>query len=278
MVPLGEERPVRKKALMRRIISWRRTLITAISCLALIADAASGVVLTVDSAQSTVDAQLVVSIVSDTETLVFSGTMTTDAVLVSDPTFGVVVDSVQVTSADLGLSDGAWFLSFLTLVNVNVNSTGLRATASSGPIVGTPIATNTSQFELLGSVMTFNEGTVVATGSALGSPVNVNDDLSVVPLVFPFENSTIATAIVTDLGDGLYDINVSIPVEASVIVLQDPQVTTLNLSNGMLVLNGTMAETANPVPMLGHWRTLGLIMLLLAVGFAAVRRQQIQHS
>ena len=263
---------------MRKIIAQRRTLITAIACIALIADAASGVVLTVDSAQSTVDAQLVVSIVSDTETLVFSGTMISDAVLVTDPTFGVVVDSVQVTSADLGLSDGAWFLSFLTLVNVNVNSTGLRATASSGLIAGTPVATNTSELELQGSVMTFNQGTVVATGTALGSPVDVNDDLSVVPLEFPFENSTIATAVVTDLGDGLYDINVSIPVEASVIVLQDPQVTTLNLSNGTLVLSGTMAETANPVPMLGDWRTLGLIMLLLAVGIAAVRRYHLQYT
>ena len=144
--------------------------------------------------------------------------------------------------------------------------------------MGTPVATNTSEFELQGSVMTFNQGTVVATGTALGSPVDVNDDLSVVPLEFPFENSTIATVVATDLGDGLYDINVSIPVEASVIVLQDPQVTTLNLSNGMLVLSGTMAETANPVPMFGDWRTLVLITLLLAVGFAAVRRHNRQYT
>ena len=194
-------------------ITTRRTraLITAISCVTLATDAASGVVLTVDPTQSTVDAQLVVSIVGDTENLEFSGTMLGDIMLATDPTFGVVIDSVQVTSADLGLSDGAWLLSFLTLVNVSVNSTGLLATASSGVMRPTPVAMNTSEFDLQGSLLTFNQGTVVATRSALGDPVDVNDDLSVTPLEFPFENSTIATAVVTELGGGLYDIDVTIP-------------------------------------------------------------------
>ena len=102
-------------------------------------------------------------IASDTKTLQFSGTMVSDAMLVTDPTFGVVVDSIQVTSADLGHSDGAWSLFFFLLVDVAVDSMDLRATASSGVILRTPVATNTSEFELQGSVLTFNQGVVIAT-------------------------------------------------------------------------------------------------------------------
>lgn len=251
-----------------------RARIAAIACVTLVANAASAVVLTVDPAQSTVDAELAVSIASDTETLQFSGTMVSDAMLVTDPTFGVVVDTIQVTSADLGLSDGAWSLFFFLLVDVAVDSMDLRATASSGVILGTPVATNTSEFELQGAVLTFNQGVVIATGSALGSPVDVNNDLSVTPLEFPFENSTIATVVVTEAGGNLYDINVTIPVEASVIALEDPQVVTLNLSNGQIVLNGTLVEAENPVPMLGRWRTLGLLLLLLVVGSVVVQRRR----
>ena len=255
-----------------------RELITAIACVTLVANAATAVVLTVDPAQSTVDAQLAVSIASDTETLEFSGTMVSDAMLVTDPTFGVVVDSIQVTSADLGLSDGAWSLFFFLLVDVAVDSMDLRATASSSVILGTPVATNTSEFELQGSVLTFNQGVVIASGSALGSPVEVNNDLSVTPLEFPFESSTIATVVVTEAGGDVYDINVTIPVEASVIALEDPQVVTLNLSNGQIVLNGTLVEAENPVPMLGRWRTLGLMLLLLVAGSVVIHRRRRQEA
>jgi hypothetical protein len=255
-----------------------RALISAISCATLAANAASGVVLTVDPAQSTVDAELTVSIVSDTDTLQFSGTMISDSMLVTDPTFGVVVDNIQVTSADLGLSDGAWSLYFFLFVDVLVDSMDLRATASSDVILGTPVAMNTSEFELQGSVLTFNQGVVVATGSALGSSIDVNNDLSVTPLEFPFEDSTIATVVVTEAGGDVYDIDVTIPVEASVIALEDPEVVTLNLSNGQIVLTGTVIETENPVPTLGEWRTLGLMLLLVAVGSAILHRRRSQHA
>ena len=250
---------------------YGRILFAIVAFLVLAADARSEVVLTVDPAQSTVDAQLVVSVVSDTENLQFSGTMNSNILLAMDPTYGLVADTVEVTSADLGLSDGAWLLSFLFFVNVSVDTTGLRATASSSAILGTPVAMNTSEFELQGSLLSFNEGSVVAVGDALGSPVNIDDDLSVAPLVFPFEESTIATVVVTDLGDGTYNVEIAIPVEASVIALEDPEVVTLNLSNGQMVLNGTLVEMETPLPIMDEWRFLGLIPLFLLAGFAVLR-------
>ena len=62
------------------------------------------------------------------------------------------------------------------------------------------------------------------------------------------------------------------------IVLETPQVTTLNLSNGLIVLSGTLVEMENSVPMLGEWRTLGLMLLLMAVGAEILYRHHKQHA
>ena len=47
---------------------------------------------------------------SDSETIVFDGTMISDAKLGIDETYGLVVRSMRLTSADLGMSDAAWNL------------------------------------------------------------------------------------------------------------------------------------------------------------------------
>jgi len=237
---------------------------------------AGAVELTVDPAQSLISALMGVfpfcSPICPTESLVFSGTVTADILVDADPTHGLVISSMQIHSADIGLSDGLWYIP-ASYVIITGTSNGVRATLETPLIAGTPVALQTSELDLQGSLMMFNQGTIVGEGPP-PLPTILTQDLTVDPLVHTFQPGDVATATSTQAGPGVYDIEIEIPVSMMFDLWPNPEPAGfLELDGGSIVLAGTVSVP--PIPPLvpvGAPASIAVAVLIIASAASALKR------
>jgi hypothetical protein len=240
---------------------------------------AGAVELTVDPAQSSISALMGIfpfcSPICPTESLVFSGTVTADILVDADPTHGLVISSMQIHSGDIGLSDGLWYIPVSYVIIIGT-STGVLATLETPLIAGTPVALQTSELDLQGSLMTFNQGTVAAEGPATPIPVIITQDLTIDPLVHTFQSGGVATATSIQAGPGVYDIEIEIPVSMMFDLWPNPEPAGfLELDGGSIVLTGTVSVP--PIPPLvpvGAPASLAVAVLIIASAASALRKDR----
>lgn len=143
------------------------------------------------------------------------------------------------------VSDFSVLLSNVGLYELAFASSGV-AGAIAGPAAnGFPVAPGLSLFEVGGSRLRFNTGSIAATGEYFGFPVDSTIGLSTTPLLSIFPFGSTAEVLVTDLGGGTTNLRLSLPFSALVrLVIDDSEPVTITIA-GTLVATG---QTVVPEP------------------------------
>ncbi len=194
-----------------------------------------------------------------------SGHVDAETVLALDAVEGLVVSSLEITSAAIGIDGTSFALAFGPHVSLAATSGPLLVDGASPVLLGTVVGPNTTTFDLSGQPVLLVGGTLDLDGSALGQSVDESHDLAATPLSASLPAGTVLTAHVQP-GPGDPLVTLTLPLDVLVRVLDDPLVIPLHLS-GTLELEGSPAP--NAVPGLGPLAAVFAFALLL--GAAAVR-------
>jgi hypothetical protein len=173
-----------------------------------------------------------------------SGSASADVALATNPTFGLVATGLQLSGAALAFSNASLLLANPPLFSLTFASSGLGASLSGPQTSGFPVGSGLSLFDLGGSALVFDAGTVAATGSYFGLSVDTALDLGAMPLTSVFPNNSAAQLRVVDLGGGSASLRLSFPFSAPLRITVDDLESTVTIA-GTLVLNG-VAEVPEP--------------------------------
>jgi len=241
----------------------------------------SAVELMVDPGRSAVDCSMELAPFAPAscdpnDLLEFSGALSADLTLVVSPPNGVVVATLHITGASLGLSDLSW------LVNAGPNliptqSSDLQASLVAPPTIGDPQSPGVSNFDLQGGSVTMGSGTIIGEHPLpppLGQPIV--HDFAVDARTHVFDANAVATASVSALGPGLYEVEVALPAASVFAVWSAPDPTaSYAITNGEIVATAVVAgpPPATPLPIGSSIASFALGLLLAASG-----RQQVASS
>lgn len=263
--------------LMRRWLSRRargRILSAAALLLAVsgaLPDTAQAVpiVFNVDSAASSASVALASPLGSPLPAPVaLSGSASADVALAVDASFGLVATSLQLIGAALAFSDATILLSSPPLFDLSFAGSELGASLSGPSASGFPVGPGLSLFDLGGSALVLDAGTVAATGTYFGSPVDVTLDLAATPFTSIFPINSVAQLQVVDLGGGNASLRLSFPFSAPLRLTVDDIESTVTIA-GTLVLDGTAVV---PEPATALLLGGGLVCLAARRRRAAARR------
>lgn len=203
--------------------------------------------------------------------VVVSGDVEITLLVSNHPTFGTVATVVTPTGGRLFVADLGFSPSFGNLGNhVSLSfATASLAAAPDGPAVSaTPIGPGTASAPLDGIGVVLDSGTASATGTALGSPVNVVSDFGAASGELHEDSGALATIETSGPLGGPVDVTVTIPIDAFLLALGGPPLDVPMTLQGQIVLSGTAAY---PVPSLQGPALGVLAALLLASGLLARR-------
>ena len=227
----------------------------------------------VDPSRSQVDSwiALILFCTSDcepNELIEFSGSVSAEVTLAVSPPHGVVVESLQVTGADLGLSDEYWLVDGGPYLFPTQGS-GLRGTLVTPSVTGSVSSFGVSTFDLAGASMTIDTGTLT-TESPLPPPLGEPSvhDFAVESAMHVFGTGATATASVSEVSPGFYEVDIALPAIASFAIFPDPDPTVIfALSEGEIVATAVVAGptlgTEVPVP---NWVLIAVGLMLSAIG------------
>jgi hypothetical protein len=233
---------------------------------------ARGADFAVDPSRSQVDSwiALIIFCTSDcepNEPIEFSGSVSAAVTLAVSPPHGVVVESLEVTGADLGLSDQEWIVDGGPYLFPTQGS-GLRGTLVAPSVAGSVSSFGVSTFDLAGASLTIDTGTIT-TESILPPPLGeaTVHDFAIEPATHVFGPGAIATASVSKVSPGFYEVELALPAVASFGIYPDPTSAIFALSEGEIVVTAVIAApalgTEVPVP---NWVPIAVGLMLFVIG------------
>jgi len=257
---------------MMRRIRFAATIVAAAG-LHLSAAAAVGADFAVDADRSSVVSWIALDLfcTSDCDPHVwieFSGILSADVTLAASPPYGVVVESLRLTGADLVLSDEYWWVN-AGIALIPTDGSDLRGTLTSPLIAGNVSSFGVSTFELQGAALILDSGTLIGQHPLpppLGEPIV--HDFAVEPTTHVFGENVIATASVSETSPGFYEVEIALPPAASFAIWSDPEpFATFALTDGEIVMTavvpGPTLGTAVPI---GYSVPIAVGLVLVAIG------------
>jgi hypothetical protein len=245
------------------------------------ATAAGGADFAVDAGRSSVDSwiALILFCTSDcepNELIEFSGTVSADVTLAVSPPYGVVVESLRLTGADLGLSDEFWLVDAGGYL-IPTDGSDLRGTMVTPLIAGNVPSFGVSTFELQGAALTIDSGTLIGLHPLpppLGEPIV--HDFAVEPKTHVFGGNVIATASVSEASPGFYGVEIALPAAASFAIWSTPDPTaSFALTDGEIVMTAVVAgPTLGTAVPSGDFVPLAVGLVLVAIGGMASRQRR----
>lgn len=198
----------------------------------------------------------------DVQPVTAAGSFVVRLELVEDPIHGLVAESVEIVSGNVTVGDLGWSLSGPQETLTASLANGAAFASSSGPIVATPIADNTSEVPTPDVMLTIDGGELTASGTVVGHGITVGRSFAADPrpvdLSAPGHILTIPGLCVE------FDLPISLGVP-----LDPPFLVSWIQLEGTLVLSGTVPSTLPASP---HGLWVGAA--LLVAWWAAVRRRR----
>jgi hypothetical protein len=243
---------------------------------------ARGADFAVDPGRSVVDAWVALLIFCTTDCepnalIEFTGTASAEVTLVVSPPYGVVVESLRITGADLGLSDEFWLVSAGGFL-IPTDGSDVRGTLVSPTLAASVSSFGVSTVDLQGASLTIDTGTLIGEHPLpppLGGPIV--HDFAVEPTAHVFGPNTIATASVSQTNPGFYQVEIALPAAASFAIWSTPDPTaTFALSEGEIVVTAVVAgpTLGSGVP-ISNWALIAVGLMLLAIGALKVTSHSI---
>jgi hypothetical protein len=240
---------------------------------------AAGLLLALAStAGASVDVELFVDVSSDLEATLLSmgedvqpaavvGSFVVRLELIEHPTHGLVAQNVEILSGSLTVGDLGWSLSgpFETLTASLAD--GAASASSSGPIVATPIAANTSDVPTSDVALTLEAGDLSASGTVAGHGITVGRSFAADPRAVDL--SAPAQILTVEAPSGVVGVRFDLPITLAVPIDPPFLVSWIQL-DGTLVLSGTIPSTLPASPH-GLWAGAALVV----AWWAAVRRRRL---
>lgn len=163
-----------------------------------------------------------------------------------DPVHGLYAPVVQAAGAALAFSDAIFDLDAPAGIVLSVAGSGVGASLTGPARFGFAVAPGTSLIDLRDSVLSLNAGSLVATGTEFGGPIDITIDLSVTPIDFVLPVNSVAQVVVQDLGASMVALTLDLPLDVAATVLASGIEMTFQLS-GQLALSGnaTIPEPAS---------------------------------
>lgn len=183
-----------------------------------------------------------------------SGSVDADVALAGGAPFGLHATSLRFTGGSIAFSDTSIPLESFPLYSIEFASQGLGATLSGPTATGLAVALGLSLFDVFGSTLRLDTGSVGATGTYYGLPVNETLDLASFPFTSFYPLNSVAQARVVDLGAGQASVALRVPFSALFRLSVEDTENTLTLA-GTLALNGQVV----PEPAAGLLLAAGLV-------------------